>query len=309
MVKPYLSRLRPAEPGPRLRPRPRSRFEPAPALPVDGPSIESLGLSVPSAEEAQASDLETELDQDPPSPTRPGPEFAAVTPGDRGLRSARTAPAERSAPHEVPLAASGRPPHREPGPADASHQQDPTASRRDAAPPPAEAPRREHVPAPWGAAGRPAPQPRPGQPDRAPGRSGRAGQDGWLTAAPAPPDATPAQRPPPAPHPSRAAPHRPGHATSAPADTPADRVQAVARWLRDADAAGTRPSPGAPGRAPNWPGPVPDTQVTVTIGRIEVKAPAVDAAPARPPSSAPRRRVPSLGDYLESRTRVKGRPE
>ena len=52
MVTPYLSRLSPAGPG--LRPRPRSRFEPAPTFPIDGPAVASLGLSVPPAEVTEA---------------------------------------------------------------------------------------------------------------------------------------------------------------------------------------------------------------------------------------------------------------
>jgi hypothetical protein len=101
------------------------------------------------------------------------------------------------------------------------------------------------------------------------------------------------------------------------ADGPADRVQAMARRLRDADAAAARPGAASPsigphpalsGRAWNWPGPTVDTEVTVTIGRIEVKAPAAAPVPARPQPGGPRRQVPSLGDYLESRTRARGRP-
>ena len=90
MVTPYLSRLRPAEPGPRLRPRPRSRFEPAPALPIDGPAIGSLGLSLPPASDAEAAGAEIELEPDTPYPHLAGPAVAA-TPGDQGLPPVRTA--------------------------------------------------------------------------------------------------------------------------------------------------------------------------------------------------------------------------
>ena len=94
----------------------------------------------------------------------------------------------------------------------------------------------------------------------------------------------------------------------------------MARWLGDADAAaraaattgmpiGPPPALTPVDRVPGWPGPAAmHTDVTVTIGRIEVKAPVADPAPARPQSSGPRRRVPSLSDYLESRTRARGRP-
>ena len=63
MVKPYLSRLRPAETGPRLHPRPRSRFEPARRFPIDGPAIGSLGLSLPPESEAGAVGAEMESSQ------------------------------------------------------------------------------------------------------------------------------------------------------------------------------------------------------------------------------------------------------
>src|SRR5580693_1750741 len=65
MVKPYLSRLRPAEHVPRLRQRARSRFEPARAFPVDGPPTGSLGLSLAPAVDAETADMEIELDEDP----------------------------------------------------------------------------------------------------------------------------------------------------------------------------------------------------------------------------------------------------
>ena len=54
MVKPYLSRVRPPESGSRLRPRVRSRFEPSPLLPIDGPTAGSPGLSLPPPEHAPA---------------------------------------------------------------------------------------------------------------------------------------------------------------------------------------------------------------------------------------------------------------
>jgi hypothetical protein len=94
-----------------------------------------------------------------------------------------------------------------------------------------------------------------------------------------------------------------------------DRVQAMARWLGDAGGAATtgpaigrQPTLAPVDWGPNWPSPAAGrTDVTVTIGRIEVKAPAPDPAPTRPQSSRPRQRVPSLSDYLESRTRARGR--
>jgi hypothetical protein len=372
MVKPYLSRLRPAETGPGLRPRARSRFEPAPTLPIDGPSIASLGLSLPPA---GAADVGIELDQDPPSPHPAGPVVAAATPGDRGLPSARIAGPERAAADEraapdeerAPRHAvrAARPPRREPAPtappaADIKPHQDlsspqladpamaaaaggqgllprgtavperaphpprpspapasgpvsgrgrrtPTGDEGDVRPALAEAAGREHARAPWSATRRAALQPRQAPPEQpfvlrtSPERPG---------AQPTPPAAALAEHPP-------RAPYRQVDPMGRSADGPAGRVQAMARWLRDADAAarpeaaspsiGPRAAP--PGRARDWPGPAVATEVTVTIGRIEVKAPAAASAPARPqPGGGPRQRVPSLGDYLESRTRVRGRP-
>ena len=366
MVTPYLSRLRPAEAGPLLRPRPRSRFEPAPVLPIDGLAIGSLGLSLPAAGDAEGADVETELDRDPPPPHPASPAAAAATPGDQGPPAARTAVPEQAAPDEerapalaaraarsprreppptIPPAGDikpdqnlpsphlagpavaaatpgdqGPPPARtavpeqapQPGPAPAAAYasergyQTPASAEADFRPTPAEAAGREHAPAPWSTIRRIAPQPRHAPPGQAPVLSAGPGRSG---AEPTPPEAAPAESPPPVPH-------RQVDQASRSAD--ADRVQAMARWLSNEDAAAaraeptTRPSMGAnaepPGRAWDWRGPAADTEVTVTIGRIEVKAPAADPAPARSQPSGPRRRVPSLSDYLESRTRARGRP-
>ena len=84
----------------------------------------------------------------------------------------------------------------------------------------------------------------------------------------------------------------------------------MARRLRDADPAAVHP-PAVPSQGPLGgarQGPASAPEVTVTIGRIEVKAPAAAAAPAPPRPGGSRRRVPSLDDYLESRTRGRGRP-
>jgi len=362
MVTPYLSRLRPAEPGSRLRPRPRSRFEPVPVLPIDGPAAGSLGLSVPSAGDTEAADVEIELDQDPPDPRLSGPAVAAAAAAGEGLRPARTAgqapqhgdraparagtatgPSLRDPVPTVPGAGDIRldrdpPDPRLTGPAAATaapgdmglrpvrtapsvqdkQPEEQTPARAGTAtgpapadfrPTPAEAASHAYVPVLPSAAHRSAPQ-RPAAPlDRALDPDGRASSGRRTGAEPAPPEAAPTAR-------SSAAPNRHVDQASHSAVNPADRVQAMARWLRDADdsaASGqaTMPSagprPGAPGRVPGWPGAAVDTEVTVTIGRIEVKAATADPVPMRPPSSGPRNRVPSLGDYLESRTRVRGR--
>ncbi|MGA2829900.1 MAG: hypothetical protein ABSF03_27755 [Streptosporangiaceae bacterium] len=361
MVKPYLSRLRPAESGRRLHPRPRSRFEPAPRLPIDGLAIASPGPSLPSALDATADRVEIKLERDAPYPYLAGSPGAAAAPREQGPPPVRTAAPEpdtrdeERAPARAARAAGA--PLQSPSPASA-----PTGESRPPAPAADEedlrsahtegAVGREHAPAPRSATRRSAPQPRRAPPDQAPVLSGRAGPGGRPAAQPAPPPPAPPERPapaPPAPEPperpplaprrqvdqtsqeteapqlparrpddgARPAMRRPGP----PADAPADRVQAMARWLRDADAASVRAgtttrrsmdpqsAPVSPSRVPSRPGPAEaHTDVTVTIGRIEVKAPAADPAPARPPSSGPRRRASSLGDYLESRTRARGRP-
>jgi hypothetical protein len=44
------------------------------------------------------------------------------------------------------------------------------------------------------------------------------------------------------------------------------------------------------------------TEVTVTIGRIDVRVQAPLAPPAPPAAARPRRRPPSLDDYLRARS-------
>ena len=159
----------------------------------------------------------------------------------------------------------------------------------------------------------------PGAPRR--GRSRRAAR-----APPAPP------RPPP---PATARPRwaeRPRRATAepdAPTRTrptprgsarlypPADRIQAIARWLRDADTATAprrpgrtsgRPASGAGGPAP---GParcrgVPGPDRHDRADRGQDARPG--ARPGRREPGGPGRRVPSLEDYLASRTRARERP-
>jgi hypothetical protein len=362
MVAPYLSRLRPAESG--LRPRPRSRFEPALTLPIDGLAIDGLagagpGLSSPPPD-AGLSGAEAELGPDPAGRPPAGPATAV---GDRQLPPAwagestpgpglgpRSTPAARPAPREdddpayqrpagpagtavlLPPAAfppaafpgafpPGPPRHRlgplDPagarpggigtGPEPAGGREDsgparPAAGRRLTAPPPATTPD-------------PAPEPGPAVQDRALARS--AWRPGGPPASPAPP--------PPVPSPAGQAP-REARYTDQLAGAAAERVQAIARQLGDADTALRREGPAAPppgprqalprqalprqalpGRAPGQPAP-PPPDVTVTIGRIEVKMPAAEPAPARREPSGAGRRVPSLEDYLASRARARGRP-
>src|SRR5208282_2086965 len=93
MVKPYLSRLRPAESG-RLNPRPRSRFEPAPRLPIDGLAI---GQGLPPMWDAPAADVETELDRDAPYPHPADSAVTRAALGEQGLPPARAAAPEPAA--------------------------------------------------------------------------------------------------------------------------------------------------------------------------------------------------------------------
>ena len=391
MVKPYLSRLRPAETGPRLHPRPRSRFEPALALP-----------------DRRAGDRE------------PRPEFAAGI-GGRGRRRGDGARARHAVPVPRRFGGGGYtwqpvPPARPDRGARTGHAGRGTStrsrreSRRAAAAeplccdhrtrrcqPPAlrwRAPRwrapRWRAPR-WRATSRTPRRASPQRPSRtrgttkahppaareptgrrcgAPRRGHRvrrcqppadAGeQRGGLPAGPSRrcrqrrsrPGAVECHARLCAPAGARAAgtpaagtsrplgPGKPGNAAQVPTGrpddaepptrrlrepaigAPADRVQAMARWLRDADTSPVRAeamtsSPASPadaGATGPRPGPSPappgsaaaHTEVTVTIGRIEVKAPAADPAPTRPRPSG-QRRAPSLDDYLESRTRARGR--
>jgi hypothetical protein len=367
MVTPYLSRLRPAGPG--LRPRPRSRFEPAPILPVDGPAIASLGLSLPPAGVAEAGEAEAEWD----SPDRHAADPVTAAISGRELPPARTAAPEAAAPPGEPGAApdarTARPPRPDhppatvPAPGVQPLTPARSAAHEAAAPDGESAPgartarpsRPDHVPAATPAPGghsltaartaapaaatpgqerplsaaamtasppRPAPGPAIGGNTQRP--AGNAADSGPASAGPAGRSGTaitPSRPEPLPPEGSSPAPRhveRPGQ----PADAPADRVQTMARWLRDADiaagpAAGTPgppsgPQPARPGGAPGWPDQAAHPDVTVTIGRIEVTAPVPEPAPARAPERArpgePQRRVPSLDDYLASRARTRGRP-
>ena len=440
MVKPYLSRLRPTGSG-GLRPRLRSRFEPVPTLPIDGPAIGSLGLGVPWALPAEATDVEVELSPDPPDPylttqapteaapadqtvprartdvpdpaardeeraparaaaTPPTPSPAPpTTPPRPDLAVAATPPTPSPAPPTTPprpdLAVAATPPTPSPAPpttpaVDAELGWDPPgldlagptvttatlgdqagprvrtgvpepaaldegrpparAATRPPAPSPApavtpaggirqpmpagneaefrlhlvEATGREHPPAAVSATSRGMPQLQRAVSDQAPVLSGRANSGELPRADPTPLGPAPGERPSPAPYrrggrTSRARDARGGGAQGDAAQT--DRVQAIARWLGDTGAAPAHAG-AATGRSVShepalarldwfsgWSSPAAaHTDLTVTIGRIEVKAPAADPAPIRPRSSGPRQRVPSLGDYLEARTRARSRP-
>jgi hypothetical protein len=338
MVTPYLSRLRSAESGPRLRPRPRSRFEPAPTLPVDGPAVASLGLSMPPEMEAEAADEpadRTWAAPDPSPPALPAPAPPKTVWGEPGRPSDPAAAAETATRDggrlPVPALRTARPPLASPpaasGPAPRGESRRPAAAGNG----------EEAVPqAVYGQASAPGPAPAPWSmtrrtlPDRPsfsadPIRAGREQE-----AEPSPPQPSLPARPPAsrrldqagrAAHTPESGPDDPRPAVrrpEPPADVPAARVTAAAAWLRDADSVAardeaarpttaSRPGPAPPYARRDRPGPAAPAQITVTIERIEVRAPAADPAPARPQSSGPGRRTPSLDDYLATRTRARGR--
>ena len=297
MVTPYLSRLRPAESAPRLRPRPRSRFEPAPAFPIDGPAGASLGLSPPSPQ-AEPAEVEAESEPDPTDQHPAGLRIAAVTVGDQEfplVRAQDSAPGQAAGPrpwaavratrpadddqvHLHPVRPAGTavppappaPPPRPAPPAQMGAPSDGTSIRPGAA-----GDRADFRPArpgtDRGLAAGPAERHRPcdgraGARSAGPGRRSRrsrryrraARRAARALAAPAATAAlagraAAAPRGPDAPR----GPGRPG----GPARAPADRVQAMARWLRDADTAPSRGSLagaiGRPASGAGGPGPGP----------------------------------------------------
>ncbi len=187
MVKPYLSRLRPAEPG-RLHLRQRSRFEPAPRFPIDGPAI---GPGLPPTSDAPAADVEIELDRDAPFPhladtDAPFPHLAGTAatqaaPGEQELAPARTAAPGPAARHTAPAPSQAARPARRPAPRRSPPPATPnsTTTRRPPIPPrPPRPPPARHPPTPIPLARRPAgpsrasrnPRPPgPQRPDRPPG--------------------------------------------------------------------------------------------------------------------------------------------
>jgi hypothetical protein len=102
----------------------------------------------------------------------------------------------------------------------------------------------------------------------------------------------------------------PGAPTQA-ADDPRERTTTRSAGTPQEPMWADRPAPPAPmvGRLPSQQDAgrshltdAPHTDITVTIGRVEVKVP--PAAPVRqPPSSRPRRHPPSLEEYLTARAR------
>jgi len=336
-MTPYLSRLRPADRGPRLRPRPRSTFEPAPLLPIDGPPISQPEAGVPASWATAGAEIE--LDHETPYPHPASPAVAATSPGDQAPRPLPTAvaqPAGRDADRPAkPAATSADAPINTSRPASSSHQTERHSDADDSPWLPGKVGRAQ---APWSITRHPSP---PADEPRLP--SDRS----TLHVEPAPPasmplklpSATPQQAPPPVPPPGPAvgppAPHRksdkPVQRAEVPASPPeevgpaaaspltgaaAPRVPAMAQQFREADTGVIRdhgttkpPNNTRPAAAPSVrvsSQPAASTELTVTIGRIEVKATAPDPTPPRAPSSGPRRRPPSLDDYLAARARARG---
>ncbi|BDB45518.1 MULTISPECIES: hypothetical protein [Mycobacterium] len=320
MVMPYISRLRPTT---GLRPRPRSRFEPPPALPIDGPASNGHALLGPPAPDIEPVTPETEFEPEQWSPAESDP--AAAEPVAEPM-VAPTNPA-------VEGSALVRPPAHEPDPN--HHLVAPSAKTLE--PPP-----RRPAAAPGASAAEPVAV--ANQPVRAPVAAVRPPATAPPHAnAAAPPDAKPAQvtepapsngSPPPIEPPRQSRPaeaHRPaptpqpypGPPEAAPTETgpegPSDNVPALARWQGDlrVDLATTEPPQHQRPVHASLPAPPPavppsghhpaHTDVSVTIGRIEVRAPAADAAPTPRQPAGPRRRPPTLDDYLASRTRARGR--
>ena len=195
MLKPYLSRLRPAEPG-RLHPRRRSRFEPAPGFPIDGPAI---GPGSPPMPDAPAADVEIELGRDAPFSHPADTAVTQAAPGEQVLPPARTAapgPAARHTehprPHPRPARPPARPARRRPAPRRSPpppHRPRPRPAapraRRHPCPPGPPPPRRPPAPMPPARRPPPAPAaaPRPAGTTARPDRSARTGRP---ATAPAP---------------------------------------------------------------------------------------------------------------------------
>jgi hypothetical protein len=335
MVRPYLWRFSPTEPGPGLRPRPRSRFEPAPRLPIDGPAIQGRSVSWPPTSDAETAGVEIEVEQDAPSgelPShgehRPAPraeqrlppysERTTQQPPEKPLSTGSFVGNSRGSAPDSGEEASVRPTIGE------------VAVRRPLAPPPPTATpdlgfstsesHQVEPPPMQGAAAQASPPmsrqvfpPAPQQiPPSAPGQGPRPAPRRQVD-RPTPPG-QPAQLPASAP--AEAQPRATIKPQPPDDELPADRIQAVARSLRHANAHSAGPEatrtastdPALPPPPPPAPSrPATHTDVSVTIGRIEVTAPAPDPVPAQPRSSAPRRRPATLAEYLEVRTRARGR--
>lgn len=244
-----------------------------------------------------------------PPDDRPAPSAWTVAPGPTGLDEGRV---------PVPSPTSTRPPLRSPTLAAMPAEQASAGNQEGLRGPPAEAIGREHAPALESGAPPAAPRHEHVRPDQAPVLRGRATSAEPLRAEPTPPEPVRNEQLSPAPRRSVNRTSQAGDSGVPGESAQTDRVQAMARWLGDAgdavarSAVTTGPSIGRQSalapvpRGLGWPEPAAGrTDVTVTIGRIEVKAPAPDPAPTRPQSSRPRQRVPSLNDYLESRTRAR----
>jgi hypothetical protein len=343
-VTPYLSRLRPADRGPRLRSRARSTFEPAPLFPIDGPPIAQPGAGVPPTWAAELAEIEAE--QETAYPRSAGSAVAAASAGDQAalpvpIAAVGPAAADAERPSNPAATATESPIHNSP-PSSSSRQTAPHNGGDESAWPPGQL---GGASAPWSITCRPSPPPPRVSTDESRHPSDRS----TTHVEPAPPDSpsltplssTPQQAPPPVPLSDPAAgpfalnrkSDRPIQQAEARAPLPEDigpvaayptstvaaqRIQAIVQRLHEADA-GASPREGRakpprntqpaaappPVRVPSEPST--RTELTVTIGRIEVKASTPDSAPPRAPAEGPRRQPPSLDEYLAIRARARGR--
>jgi hypothetical protein len=336
MLTPYLSRLQPrgTEPG-AVRPRRRQRFEPPPATPIDGPLaagvdapsvVSSVFEATPAADEAaveptgiDAPVARAVVGSEPPSPI-------AVETEVESMRAARSEP-RTHAPHRLSATEDSLPPADAPAPPVARHRMDGTdrpADRRPAAgelelaaePVPAPELRRDAPALPLVPSDELPPGPRPG-------RRGRVADPAAAETGVVPPPRRHLQAEPAVVRAAAAAlPPPPATAPSAPRiPAPADAVAALDRAPREG-----RPSPAHAPRSPEpmWaksPLPRPavppagarqrvpaervevPTELTVTIGRVEVKVPPAALAQPQRAAAPPRRHTPSLDDYLSARAR------
>jgi hypothetical protein len=342
-MTPYLSRLRPADRGPRLRSRPRSTFEPAPLLPIDGPAIAQPEAGVPPTWAADRAEIEAE--QETPYPQPAGSAVSAASAGDQAALPVPTAPAGLAASDAErpakPAATAAESPIDNSPPSSSSRPTEPHSDGDESPWPPGKVGR---APAPWSVTRQPSPAPAHVSADEP--RRPTDGSTPHVEPVPpespslTPPSPTPQQAAPPVPATDPAAgppapkrkSDRPVQQTEVPAPRPEDigpaavyptssvaarRIQAIAQRLHEADT-GASPTEGRAKPPPHTQSaaappvllpsqPSAHRELTVTIGRIEVKASTPDPTPQQAPSGRTRRQPPSLDDYLAGRAGARGR--
>jgi hypothetical protein len=317
-VTPYLSRLRPAGDPALLRPRPRSRFEPAPTLPIDGltvpaPTVRGLEIAV----DREAPQPAERLDARRPGasgeglsqPAQAGGEPASVPGYGDGARAAGDrAPTD----HHRATGVGAPSDHQPAAPAPASSRQSPAAGSAAAAAAARPGVRTATRPGAERAEFRSPPLGEP-LPSRAAGRSNRGPIAHGRPLAPT----APAQQVPSVPSRPQATGSAPPTDAAAPqaataADPPAAIAQpaattgvprVMAQPLRVQPPAPPRPAAPRARRAPLAPGAdqAHTTELSVTIGRIEVRASPAPEPQRQSAARGPRRQPPSLEQYLAAR--------